>query len=474
MTLRRILVVLAILALGGAAYVVYNGTRSQTANAATTGTQTATVTRGNLIATVNSAGPVAARRQLGVTFGTAGTVSRVYVQLGDRVKQGQVLAELDTTDLQIQLANATSSFNAAQARYELAKAGPSDSDLAAARAQVDNAQANYDIAVRKAGLNDAQISVARSSVDKAKFSLQKAQNDYDQAVLNHVTDLTSVNVALQQAKIDYNNAVANFNLTVVGINDSGVRSALSTLVSAKASLDKLMSSPSPQDLVIAQTAFDQARVAYQQAQYHLRDAQLIAPFDGTVTQLNIDNFFQVGAATQALQISDLSTLQVTVNMAEVDIGKVKTGQTVNVTMDALPDRTALTGVVDQIALVGVTTQGVVNYPVVITLKNVDSSVIKTGMTANVAIVVDQRENVLLIPNRAIRTVGRNRQVQLQGPAGTSITQPVTVGLQNDTQAEVLSGLKEGDVVLINTTAATQQNRVGGFGGGPGGGVIFGR
>src|SRR5512143_3457621 len=104
MTLRRILVVLAILAVGGAAYAVYSGTRSQTANAAaTTGTQTATVTRGNLIATVNSAGPIAARRHLMVTFGTAGTVSRVYAQLGDRVKQGQVLAELDTTDLQIQL-----------------------------------------------------------------------------------------------------------------------------------------------------------------------------------------------------------------------------------------------------------------------------------------------------------------------------------------------------------------------------------
>ncbi|MBI5876899.1 MAG: efflux RND transporter periplasmic adaptor subunit [Chloroflexi bacterium] len=471
MTLRRILIVLAILSLGGAAFVVYNSTRSQTAAAATTGgAQVATVTRGNLIATVNSAGPIAARRQLNVTFGTAGTVSRVFVQLGDKVKQGQVLAELDTTDLQVTLANATSSFNAAQARYEQAKAGPTDSDVAAARANVENAQANYDIAVRKAGLNDAQVAVARSSVDKSRFSLQKAQNDYDQAVLNRVTDLTSVSVALQQAKIDYSNAVTNFNLTVIGINDSAVRSALSTVVSARASLDKLLSSPTPQDLAIAQSSFDQSRVAFQQAQYHLRDAQLVAPFDGTVTQLNIDNFFQVGASTAAVQISDLNTLQVTVNMAEVDISKVKQGQTVNITMDALPDRTALTGTVDQVALVGVTTQGVVNYPVVITLKGVDPAVIKTGMTANVGIIVDQRENVLLVPNRAIRTVGRTRQVQVQSAVGLPVPTTVTIGLQNDTNAEVLSGLREGDVVVIAST--TTRPTTGGFGGAPGGGPVF--
>ncbi len=246
----------------------------------------------------------------------------------------------------------------------------------------------------------------------------------------------------------------------------------SSLASAKANLLTLEATPTQQDVQTAEAQLEQAKLSLQQAQYNMRNAQVIAPFDGTVTQVNIDNFSSISASTTAIQLSDLNKLQVTVNMAEVDIGKVKVGQAVNITFDALTNSPTLTGKVDQIALVGTTTQGVVNYPVVITLNNPDSSVIKTGMTANVAIVVDQRQDVLLVPNRAIRTQGRNRVVQVQTSGGT-VSTPVTVGLQNDSFSEVQSGLKEGDVVVINTTTTTSTSG-GGFGGGPGGAVIVPR
>jgi HlyD family secretion protein len=466
---RNIAIIVVLLLAIVAGYFIY--TNNSRASAAVTNVQTATVTRGSLIATVNSAGPVAARAQVGLNFGQGGTVKQVYAQVGDKVKQGQVLAELDATDLQLALANAQTSLNQQQARFDQTKAGATDADLAAAQLSVDSAQANYEAAVKKVGLNDAQLVVARGSLDKATVVLQKAQSDYDTAVAQHQSDVTPQQAALAQAKIDYNSAKANYDIQAASINDTAVRSAASGLASAKANLLKLQTSPTPQDLQIAQASLEQSKISLQQAQYKLRNAQIIAPFDGIVTQVNIDNFFTVAGNTNAIQLSDLNKLQVTVNMAEVDIGKVKVGQDVNITFDALSDRPALTGRVDQVALVGVTTQGVVNYPVVITLNGPDPSVIKTGMTANVAVVVDRRDDVLLVPNRAIRTQGRQRIVQVKTALGT-LTSNVQVGLQNDSQSEVISGLKEGDVVVINTTPTTGGNRVGGgFGGAPGGGFV---
>jgi HlyD family secretion protein len=113
--------------------------------------------------------------------------------------------------------------------------------------------------------------------------------------------------------------------------------------------------------------------------------------------------------------------------------------------------------------VGTVTQGVVNYPVTLELTSGDGAV-KPGMTANLTIIVESRENVLFVPLRAIRTQGTQRSVTVQYK-GQSIPVPVTVGLTNDQSAEILTGLQEGDVVVINQTTTRQTNNI--PGGGPG-------
>ena len=298
--------------------------------------------------------------------------------------------------------------------------------------------------------------------------MQKAQSDYNTAVSNHITDLTTLASALQQAKLDYASAQANYNIQVANIDDSAVRSAASSVSSAKAALLTLQGTPTQQTLGAAQASLDQSRLSLQQAQYNMRNAQLTAPFDGTVTQLNlvtaVSSSSGGSSASTAIQVTDLGSLQVSVNMAEVDVSKIKLGQDVALTLDAL-NGVDLTGKVSQIAYVGTTTSGVVNYPVIISLPNATESGVKVGMTANVAITVDQRQGVLLVPNRAIKTQGRQKTVQVQTATDVT-TKVVTIGLQNDNQAEVLTGLNEGDAVVIGaSTATTPGNRGGGFGGG---------
>ena len=128
----------------------------------------------------------------------------------------------------------------------------------------------------------------------------------------------------------------------------------------------------------------------------------------------------------------------------------------------------------QIAPAGVLSQGVVNYPVTVSLIPPFDGV-KTGMTASPNIVVEQRDNVLMVPNRAVRSQGRQRfaTVMFEGQA---MQVPVQTGLSNDTMTEIVSGLKEGDTVVLTSTTTTNQFRGGGpgFGGPPPGAIPLGR
>jgi multidrug efflux pump subunit AcrA (membrane-fusion protein) len=127
------------------------------ATAAAQGPATVAVTRGKIIGSVAGNGAIAAEQTVDLSFQSTGIVKTVNVDAGDTVKAGQLLAELDMSDLQLALANAQASLNLQQARFDQTKAGPTDYDLAAAQASLAAAQANYDAAVKKAGVNDQQL-----------------------------------------------------------------------------------------------------------------------------------------------------------------------------------------------------------------------------------------------------------------------------------------------------------------------------
>jgi HlyD family secretion protein len=290
------------------------------------------------------------------------------------------------------------------------------------------------------------------------------------------------------------------------------------LAQAKNNLDTLLVGPDATALDIAQNAVDQAQIAEQQA-------QRAAPFDGVVTAINITPGQNASTSSQsAIQLADLNNLEIVVDLAETDLNRVKVGDDTQITLDALPNAT-LQGKVIQIAPAGVLTQGVVNYPVTIQLTN-PSRGVKTGMTANLNIIVQQRDNVLMVPNRAVKAAaagaaaylapgaapnsgaasgqngsqgqrgarngsqngqrsgagGAQNDGQNGGFAGTGrrptrqqfvtvlqngqqVQVPVQTGLSNDTMTEIVSGLNEGDVVVVNTPTTTQPRA-----GGPGLGI----
>ena len=198
--------------------------------------------------------------------------------------------------------------------------------------------------------------------------------------------------------------------------------------------------PDPDDIAAAES-----RITALNATINL--ARLTAPFSGTVTEVNGMIGDQVNAGTLAFRIDDLSHLLVDVQIPEVDINSIRVGQSVDLAFDAIINK-AYQGRVVSVANIGMVQSGLVTFKVTIELLNPDDQV-RTGMTAAVNIVINQLEDVLTVPNRAVRLVdGQTVVYLLKNNAVVEV--PLQLGASSDTISEVLSGdLKEGDKVILN-------------------------
>jgi len=188
-----------------------------------------------------------------------------------------------------------------------------------------------------------------------------------------------------------------------------------------------------------------ARIAAADATVKL--ARLTAPFAGIVTQVEIKEGDQVTPGKIAFRIDDLSSIQVDVEISEVDINRIQVGQDTTVNFDAIVGKD-YHGKVKEVAPVGTVNQGVVNFIVTLELNDSDQQV-KPGMTASANIIVEQIEDAVLVPNRAIRMVSGKRIVYVLRN-GSLKEVPITLGATSDVNSQVLEGdLKVGDKVVLN-------------------------
>ena len=231
------------------------------------------------------------------------------------------------------------------------------------------------------------------------------------------------------------------------------------------------------DAALAQqaAAVAQAQASVDNAQRTLDQTALTAPIAATVTAVNgkvgdqaSSGSSAAGSTNSFITLDDLTGLQVKAGFSEADAAKVKVGQSATLTFDALTN-TTLTGKVVSVNATQTVVQNVVTYSVYISLDSVPVG-LKPGMTASAAVVVDKRENVLLLPSSAIRGTGTTAQVTVKTGA-TEASKTVQIGLRGDQSVEIVSGLNVGDVVVTRTTStATGGAPTRGLGGGLGGAV----
>ena len=463
--------------------------------------QTVPVERGTIVAVVNGTGSILPQTKVNLTFKMPGRVTKILVEEGDKVETGQILAELETTDLELQVAQAQAALDMSEAQLEQVKKGACPHDLAAAEASLASAQANYqrvladpdaeDLTAAEASLASAranydkvlagpsedEITVAKADMEQAAEAVKQAQFEYDKYAWRQGFEASPQAAALHQATINYERAKAACNL-LVEVTDQEVKAAAAQVAQAEAQLARLRNSPTPEELAIAQAQVDQAeaaldklkagatseelaiaqaqvdqaRAALAQAQSRLEDARLLAPFAGRVARVGTEVGEMVSSAAPMLLLVDLSAYHIDVLVDETDISQVEVGQEVDITLDALPGE-KLSGRVTRIDPAGTIVQGIVNYGVSIEISSPDLP-IKPDMTADADIVVARKEAVLLVPNRGI---GRDRQGKYVEVLAEGQPQKVYIGtgLSNGTSTEVLAGLEEGERVIIKI----QQQRI---------------
>jgi len=410
------------------------------------------VQRGTLLAIVNATGTVLPRQQTTLSFQAPGQVAEVLVEEGQFVAAGTPLARLETADLQFAISQAEVAVATAQAQLLSLQREPADYDVAAAEAALSSARANYRRLLD--GPSEDEITVARANLDQAEAALRQAQSAYDQVADRPDVAMLPQALQLEQATVAYESAQASFDMAVREPTNDEIAAARSAVVQAEATLARLQEGPQEEDLLLAQLQVQQAQVGLDQARHQLEGTELRAPHDGNVTLVGIKQG-ELAGGQPAFVLTDLSEYHLEVVVDEIDIGRVAVGQPVTVTLDALPGET-LSGEVTQIADMAVPEAVVVSYQVTVRLAPTGAP-LRAGMTANVDLVIERREDVLLVPNRLIRIDRSTGRMYVDKVVGGQVF-PVEIqtGLRDETHSEILAGLQEGDVVaLVQESTGTQ-------------------
>ena len=364
--------------------------------------QTAEVTRGNMVATVGATGTVRTNQSAVLIWQTSGTVENIFVDVGNRVSAGAVLANLEKTSL---------SQVVILAQADLVSAEKALEDLY----QSNTSAAQAEIALRDAEDNLQTAQNYRDSLDEPY--------EYDEIVYKTVGTrrVPTIKTRKVDEADDETKAKADQNLAL----------AQAQYDDAFRALERVANGPNPADLEAAQARVDAARAT-------LNMAQLTSPFEGTVTLIDNLPGDQVSAGTTAFRVDDMSRLLVDVELSEIDINSVFVGQHVQTSFDAILDK-EYNGIVAEVGQVGNNIAGSVSFMVTVELTDADA-LVRPGMTAAVNIGVKEIENEILIPNRAVRLMDGDRVIYL-------ITNgvPEMVKIQLGASAEAMSVLASGDV-----------------------------
>ena len=374
--------------------------------------QTASIERGNLVATIGATGTVRAKQSATLIWQAAGTVDVVNAKVGDNVPANFVLAYLEKTSLPQSVILAEADL--ASAQQSLDDLTNSDTALAQATINLRDAQAVYDKAANWRKELNGKIHIKEiiyKTFGNRKIPVLKEYRGYAgaEAIAKADEDL-----ALAKAKLD--DAQREFDRLAGG--------NLTEITAAQARVDA------------AQATLNLARVS--------------APFAATVTEANPLPGDQVSAGAAAFRLDDLTSLFVDVEVSEVDINSVEVGQPATLSFDAILDKD-YHGEVVEVAKAGTNVNGVVNFKVTIELTDADADV-KPGMTAAVNITVEEIDNVILVPNRAVRLLAGQRYVYLMVNGVPQKTE-VSLGSSSDTMSVLAGGdVSEGDLIILNPPA----------------------
>jgi HlyD family secretion protein len=421
-----------------------------------------------------------------LVFETSGPVAEVLVKEGDYVVTGDLLAQLDSQDMELVLRDAQITRDLRQTVFDSLTAAPRDVDIEAAEAALTAAKASLNAAILTAP-DDNALEIARLQTEVARNQLWQIQLQRDstvdaftlnpvrpdefpegveipQGVVNDVNDvidqvntqavsentgIIQLNSAVTQADYGVQIADAQYADTLnTGPDMSAVTSSNAAVVQAEVNLDRLLNGPSETELRLSEIDLQRAELTLEQAQVNLEATLLTAPFSGVIAQNNLKVGELAPVEAPAMLLMDTSGYHIDIPVDETDIVNVQVGQKVTITLDALPN-TEITGTVTRVAVTPERVGQLVTYMVRVTLDRTTVP-IRVGMSATARILVSELTDVMTLPNRFIRIERTTQQayVTVQHEDGTYDEIEVILGLRNETHSQIVSGLAAGQRVVL--------------------------
>jgi len=258
--------------------------------------------------------------------------------------------------------------------------------------------------------------------------LQSDLGSYTSTINNHLSGLLNIQTSLQDSREEVLNA------------QRSIEELELSFIDLKAGADEL-------DIRAKKIAVQQKKDTLIDAQQNLADHYIRALFGGVIAEIDIKKGESVSPSTVVTTlITKQKIAEITLN--EIDITKVETGQKVIITFDAVEDL-SITGEVVEVDIIGSATQGVVTYDVKIFFDTQDER-IKPGMSMSATIITNLKQDVLIVPNSAIKYQEDVQYIQIMGDNNVPYLQQVKIGISNDTDTEIISGLEEGNKIITQT------------------------
>ena len=403
----------SLMVLGG--FFAYQATGQRESKRQRPRTQTVAARTQNLSVKVTASGSVIPVQEVNLSPKMSGRLVKLFVDQGDRVEAGQVVAQMDDRDIQAQVRQQKANVELAGARLAEARAGSRSEEIAQAQ---------------------AQVAAAQSQVNLTQERTVRYQNLFRQGAI---------------AKDQLDEVLAN------------AQSAQATLQQTQKRVEELRNGTRIEQVDQAEAQLAQAEAALQSVQVQAEDMSIRSPLSGIVSQkyANVGAFVTpttsasaTSSATSTSIVAVASNLEVLAKIAETDIAQIRTGQAVEIQADAFPGQ-IFKGRVRLVAPSAVVEQNVTSYQVRVTL-GTGQQTLKAGMNVDLNFVGDRLKDALVIPTVAIVTQQGKTGVMVADDKQQPQFRPVTIGVSQDEDTQVLQGLELGEQVFVYQPKSPRQ------------------
>ncbi|MBF0101925.1 MAG: efflux RND transporter periplasmic adaptor subunit [Desulfobacterales bacterium] len=415
---KWIAAIIIIAIVGGSISAWWFITMKQNARQENKGEEVVTIKKGALRVIVEATGRVVPNQEVEIKCKASGEIKKLPVDVSDAVKKDDILLQVDPEEEKRYVRKSEVSLSISQARHQQSILG------------LKTAEQEF-ITERTRAMSGLKSAEAKYKESKAKF---ERVTELLKKRMTSVEELDIAQNAYTQSLVDLETA----------------RTRIEALKTIEIQIDQ-----KHQDIKIAEAQVETDKISLSDAEQRLKDTTVLSPIDGIVSEKNVQigqiiasGINNVGGGTTVMKLADLSIIYILVSVDESDIGKIAIGQEVKITVDAYSN-IIFSGVVERIATKGLLNSNVITFEVKVHVKGANHQLLKPEMTANVEIVTLDKDNVLLVPLTALDRKRHESFITVRKPGNVNEQRKVTIGTSDGAMVEILSGISEGEQVVLS-------------------------